>query len=403
MKAVLNFIEKRKAQVSSTLFAKDPQPIYKLPHDHRLHKGETYHHNDYMEWQYFTAIGTDKETGDEISVFICPFQQGWEEGHKDRGNPMNFAFTNLTTKEFHSANTLWEGDYTGTAGDPDSEDFAFEYRISQGENQFMFSYDHKSETWRYAGHCDIYDEVNTPYAFDVSFTVKEPGYVPGAYHGIENIGWDADGAGYRHNPQTTAGLTRYITIPRGDLTGTVTVAGREYDIEADVWYEHQWGNYRNVLFARYFWGYMRLEDGTAFTWRQYYKSAGWKEFDRGMTRFQVTHPDNRVEYAFGPSFVYTPTEFWTSPTSGNRYPWYGTMETPLGIFYFSPAFPEQESESNIPGLSFIEGIGVIRSGSQDGPIVGRGFVEMVDLTNEGMLNMDLPEKEIFMDFSKVNR
>lgn len=44
-----------------------------------------------------------------------------------------FAFTNLNTKEFYSANTVWDGQYTGTAGDPDSEDFSFEYSISRGK------------------------------------------------------------------------------------------------------------------------------------------------------------------------------------------------------------------------------------------------------------------------------
>ena len=152
------------------------------------------------------------------------------------------------------------------------------------------------------------------------------------------------------------GLTRYITIPRAQLTGTVTVGGREYDLDAEVWYEHQWGNYRNTEIGLYFWGYMRMNDGTAFTWRQYFKTPGWKEFDRGMTRFHVIHPDNRVEYAFGPSFAFTPTEFWTSPTTGNVYPWWGTMDTPLGKFYFSPAFPEQESLSNWHAASFVEGL-----------------------------------------------
>ncbi|WP_425049427.1 lipocalin family protein [Psychromarinibacter sp. S121] len=390
-----------KAAATSTLFSEEPQPIYKLPHDHRLHRGPTYIHNDFDEWLYFTLLGTDKKTGDRISTFICPFHLGWVEAHSGRGNTFNFAFSNLETQEFYSANTVYDGEFTGTAGDPDSEDFSFEYRISGASSELSITYDHATETWTYKGHSDIENELNSRYAFDLSFTVGVPGYVPAAYHGLENIGWDGEGPGYRHNPQTMAGLTRYILAPRGVLTGTITVGGREYDAEGEVWYEHQWGNFRNVQTNNYFWGYMRMEDGTAFTWRQYYIGKGWDKFDAGMTRFQVIHPDNTVEYAFGPSFVYTPTELWTSPKSGYTYPWRGIMKTPLGEFYFSPPFEEQETPT-ANGETFIEGVGQIRTGGPDGPIVGTGFVEMADIIVPFPFR-DLPEEEIFLDFSKINR
>ncbi|WP_425049428.1 lipocalin family protein [Psychromarinibacter sp. S121] len=390
-----------KAAATSTLFSEEPQPIYHLPHDHRFHRGPTYMHNDYQEWQYFTLLGTDKKTGDKISAFICPFHQGWVSAHDGRANPFNFAFTNLNTGEFYSAMTLFEGDYTGTAGDPDAEDFWFEYDVSGATGDMNLKYDYATETWAYKGHSDIDDENNSPYAFDVKFTVEAPGYIPAAYHGLENIGWDSAGPGYRHNPQTLAGLSRYIQVPRAKLTGTITAGGREYDVEGDVWYEHQWGNFRNVEAGRYFWGYMRMDDGTAFTWRQYYLGDGWDDYDPGLTRFQVIHPDNTVEYGFGPGFTYTPTEIWTSPRTGYTYPWDGVMQTPVGEFYFNTPIKEQETPAG-NGFAFIEGYGEIRTGGPDGPVVGRGFVEMVD--NPPVYPFkDLPEEDIFMDFSKVNR
>lgn len=35
-------IQMRSLQVSKSLFAANPQPIYKLPHGHRFHQGETF-------------------------------------------------------------------------------------------------------------------------------------------------------------------------------------------------------------------------------------------------------------------------------------------------------------------------------------------------------------------------
>ncbi len=387
----------------NSIFSMESQPIYQLPHDHRFHRGDTYIHNDYQEWQYFTVLGRDKITGDEVSIFICPFHQGWVESHEGRSNLFHYAFTNLATEEFHGAFTIFEGEYTGVAGDPYKEDFFFEYHISGNTGEMNIHYDYATETWRYFGSSDIVNDYNTAYDFDISWTVEAPGYTPGAYHGLENIGWDAKGAGYRHNPETMAGLSRYIQVPRGVIVnGSFTVDGREYDIEGDVWYEHQWGNFRNVQAGNYFWGYMRMEDGTAFTWRQYYIGEGWDTYDTGMTRFQVIRPDNSVEYAFGPSFTYTPTEIWTSPKSGKTYPWNGVMESPLGTFYFDTPLKEQETMSAV-GEAYIEGYGQIRTGGPDGPIVGKGFVEMVDMDPEVYPFQDLPEEEIFMDFSKINR
>ncbi|WP_425049429.1 lipocalin-like domain-containing protein [Psychromarinibacter sp. S121] len=393
------------AAAGNTAFSTEPQPIYRLPHDHRLHSGPTYKHNSYNEWQYFTVLGTDKKTGDRISIFICPFRQGWSAETQSPRVPSIFAFSNLDTEEFFSANTLMAGDFTGNAGDPDSEDFSFEYTAEGEGTSVAFSYDHATETWRYWGYNSAGGGANATYEFDVTFTVQAPGYVPAAYHGLENIGWDGGGPGYRHNPETLAGLTRYIAVPRADLTGSITVGGREYDVEGEVWYEHQWGNFRNVYSSQYFWGYMRMDDGTAFTWRQYYRGNDWKDYDPGMTRFMVIHPDNTVEYAFGPSFVYTPSELWTSPMTGVTYPWNGVMTTPLGEFYFGPAFKEQESPGNVPGTAFIEGVGHIRTDGPDGPIVGTGFVELVN-SNQHIAPYafeDLPEEDIFLDFTKVNR
>ena len=77
------------------------------------------------------------------------------------------------------------------------------------------------------------------------------------------------------------------------------------------------------------------------------------------------------------------------------------METPLGTFYFDTPLKEQESPANA-GSAFIEGVGQIRTGGPDGPIVGTGFVELVG--HRGLYPAkDLPEEDIFMDFSTVNR
>ena len=152
------------------------------------------------------------------------------------------------------------------------------------------------------------------------------------------------------------GLTYYYFAPQMEMSGTVTLADGVHEIEGIAWYEHQWGNYRNTENARYFWGYARFDNGDAITWRQYYgnpvgnldpevpfdqKAAreAWDDPHPEVTRFAFIPSGEPAQYAFGPSFLFTPTEWWTSPDSSLQYPWWGKMETPQGTFYLSPTFP----------------------------------------------------------------
>jgi hypothetical protein len=57
------------------------------------------------------------------------------------------------------------------------------------------------------------------------------------------------------------------------------------------------------------------------------------------------------------------------------------MKTPKGTFYLSPTFPAQERMS-LAG-AFIEGALRLRKDSIDGPVVGRGFCEMAQLSALG--------------------
>jgi hypothetical protein len=382
-------------------FAQEPQPIYSLPADHRYHRGSFYKKNDYTEWQYFTVLGKDLDSGDDISLFICNFNYGWNNGIQAPVSVLNFAFHNQNTGEFKAAVTRYKSKMKGKGTNPNAKDFRFSYSNTDDDASLLLAYDYKTETWTWKGYSDVDAGDKVSYAFDGMLTVEKPGYIPAAYHGLENIGYHP---AYAHNPQTMSGLTRYILAPKGTFEGTIEVDGVSYRVKGDAWYEHQWGNYRSVEQNRYFWGYMRMNDGRVFTWRQYYKGAGFEEFDAGMTRFLLVNTDGSLKFAFGPSFTYVPTEFWTSPATGKRFPWYGEMQTPLGKFYFGPKWPEQESPTFNPENAFIEGVAYIRSESPEGPIVGTGFVELVDSPREGFPeSRELPEEDLLLNIGGMNR
>ena len=165
-----------------------------------------------------------------------------------------------------------------------------------------------------------------------------------------------------------------------ETTGTLKVAGKTIRFSGMGWFERQWGNFRNVYQYRYFYGYARITNGDAFSWRQYYGGPGFTEPHIEMNRFQYIDGKTGVpENYFGPSMVAEPTQWWTSPSTGQRYPWWGTMTTPKGTYYYGPSHPDQEGIGLAGG--FIEGVIQFREGSPDGPIVATGFCEIVDLSS----------------------
>ena len=362
-------------------YASAPQPLYSLPGDHRFHAGDDDSMDAFHEWQYFTLLGKDLDTGDDISFFWCIFQTAHDPRRGHSHNSVFLAYYNQNTGEFWSSANHLGGPLFSRGTSPDEPDFNFAYFMDDPVATWSAHYEHVNEMWRFAGSStnDTLDGFtrNDPFVFDVTMQVRHPGYIPGAYCGPEGVGVTP---GYRRNPDTAWGLTRYLTAPTSNMEGAIEIGGRTRRIEGIAFFEHHWGNCRDVETSRYFWGYMRLDDGRAFTWGQHCKRPESTDCDIGRTRFQLVNSDGPHQHAFGPTFVYTFTKWWTAALNGNTFPWWGEMETASGTLYFGPRWPFEEplglrhtSTRRIGGCSHI------RIGSPDGPIVGTGFFEVADV------------------------
>lgn len=384
----------------------EEQGLYHFPKDHAWHGGPTYHTNDYFEWHYFTFLGKDKKTGHDISLFWMTMPQGYNSQMNRPVVPDVFAWHDKVTGEFIGTTFVPMTNIVtkGTA----EPNFSFNYSAKDpDEKGFETNYKYDGEEWNFKSYCSDKSKIlnGKPYKMDVTGKVKVPGYVGSAYWGLESIGYNPK---YNQNPETMYGLTYYYTAPEMEMKGTVTLADGVHEIEGTAWFEHQWGNFRNTEQARYFWGYARFPDGNTITWRQYYgnpagKSSseqpfdleaaikGWSEPHPEVSRFAFIPKGQAPQYSFGPSFLYSPLKWWTSPTTGMKYPWYGEMKTPKGTFYVTPTFPAQETTSLMG--PFIEGALLLRSGSIDGPVVADGFCEMVQLPALGTpMSRQLPER-----------
>jgi hypothetical protein len=381
------------------------QGIYHLPRDHAWHGGPTYYTNDFQEWHYFTFLGTDKKTGHTVSLFWCGFLQGF---NKELNRPFMFslfAWHDTVTGEFIGTTVAPMGKFesSGTS----RPNFGFKYGIKDPDGKgFETAYNYKQEKWNFKSFSTEKSKIaGKPYVMDLTGIVKAPGYVPMAYWGLESIGFDKQ---YNQNPETMYGLTYYYTAPEMEMKGSVTLADGVHEIEGVAWFEHQWGNFRNTEQARYFWGYARFDNGDTITWRQYYGNPSgvlapektydveaarkaWDDPHPEVNRFAFIPKGQAPQYSFGPSFLFTPIKWWTSPESKVQYPWWGEMKTPKGTFYLSPTFPAQES-IGLAG-AFIEGALILRKDSIDGPVVGHGFCELAQLSALGVpATRQLPER-----------
>jgi predicted secreted hydrolase len=353
------------------------QAMYSFPRDHAWHGGKFYQTNDFNEWHYITIIGRDLKTGERVSIFWVPLAQGWMA---DEGRPLHnclFAFHNMDTGEFHTSMPYITGPLKTEGSAPDAKDFFFRYAIDDGKNGFVTDYRHATETWAMSGYNTKDDKWNQPFRLDMTATLREPGYVPMAYWGVEAIGVDPEN---RQNPETMFGLTYYYTAPRMLSKGKVVLKDRTVEFEGNGWFEHQWGNFRNCFQYRYFWAWFSFDNGDMISLRQYYEGTDFlnPHYNVGRYVFMDGKTFER-SYAFGPSIKVIPSKMWKSPKSGKSYPWYGRIETPQGTFYYEPTHPAQEG--NALAGAYIEGVIQLRSGSPEGPIVATGFTEMISLTD----------------------
>jgi CrtC N-terminal lipocalin domain len=380
------------------------QGIYHFPKDHAWHSGPTYHTNDFFEWHYFTFLGTDKKTGHTISLFWCGFLEGWNKALNRPFMFSLFAWHDTVTGEFIGT-TVAPMSAFKSSGSGDSG-FGFQYGIRDPDGKgFQTTYTQEEEKWNFQSFCTDKSKIDgKPYLMDVTGRVKAPGYIPMAYWGVESIGFQKL---YNQNPENMYGLTYYYAAPEMEMTGKITLEDGEHEIEGIAWFEHQWGNYRNTEQTRYIWGYARFDNGDAITWRQYYGNPtdnlypenpyniqaareAWNHPHPEVNRFAFIPKGKAGQYSFGPSFIFNPIKWWTSPKTGVEYPWWGELKTPKGTFFLSPTFPEQESIAQA-GV-FIEGALLLRKDSIDGPIVARGFCEMAQLAAYGpTLTRELPE------------
>lgn len=357
--------------------------LFTLPEDHKWHAAGIYNGGLLEEWHYWTGYVTDQDTGEELGLFYNVFNEGVSPGQTQRR--FFFSLGNLKTHDFVWTERTLPGPLTATAppGSDSLNDFLYS---AQGENtSFTTIHRAKADIWSLR-FTSVTTNTHAKINMNVELRTHTPyGYISMTPYGVENENTPWTG---QADPQTMSSLSYYYGAPKQNITGTITIGNRTRRISGSMWFEHQWGNFSIAKFpwvAAYVWSALQFNDGSIFTYRQWYDQKNKPLLNIG--RYVYATPSGGPSYGFGEAVQFEPLKTWKSPVSGRNYPVYARLRTPYGTWYYTPIFESYEMPFGYPpygtgGHTIYEGASWIRKDSLTGPIIGKAFLELPNSLTE---------------------
>lgn len=165
----------------------------------------------------------------------------------------------------------------------------------------------------------------------------------------------------------------YYSMTRLATTGTLSVAGRSFDVEGLSWLDREFSS--NALAENqsgWDWLALTLDDGTDLMLYRLRDKAGRTDYLSG-TRID---PAGHVTYLSAKDITLTPSHEWKSPASGAVYPQQWTITCPgVPALTVRTRIPNQELQTpNSTDVTYYEGTVEVTDGSGRG--VGEGYLEM---------------------------
>ena len=175
------------------------------------------------------------------------------------------------------------------------------------------------------------------------------------------------------------GWTYYYSYPRMAAEGVVMIEGREIDVEGEVWFDHQWGDFFVVgKPAGWQWFALHLDDGSSLMISEVRGGDG-EVIATDGTLVDLDGEQKTLEDEVG-GIRLEVLDYWTSPDTAGEYPnrWRLVVEA-LGLdVTMSPVVADQE----VPALPFGNKAAAYWEGRVDvydtvsGESKGVGFAEL---------------------------
>lgn len=369
---------KKAASGDTRLSMDSAHALYTLPLDHQWHAGGIYDAGLLEEWHYWTGFFTDVDTGEEFGVFYNVFHESTGPG-TFRYRPY-FSFGDFKAQHLTWTAQVMDVPLSATAPPDSTSPDDFEYHAETSNTSFTTTFRAEPDTWTLHFKSVASNDGGVPVVMDLALKTQTPyGYMPMLPMGVENENQPWTG---KPDPSTMSSVSYYIGGPKTNAEGTVTIGTKVRKIKGSLWFEHQWGNFlvsKQPWATSYVWSAIQLNDGSIFTFRQWYSQQNKPLLNLGRNSYST--PDSPTTYGFGESVQWTGLTTWKSPTTGRNYPTQSTVTTPFGTWYYTAIVNNYEMPFGYPpygnsGLTLWEGPCWIRTGSVTGPIVGKAFLEL---------------------------
>jgi predicted secreted hydrolase len=180
-------------------------------------------------------------------------------------------------------------------------------------------------------------------------------------------------AGFSRKGPDASQASHYLSEPHLAVQGQLGLDGRAQAVVGRAWLDHEWSD--ELLHPQavgWDWIGMMLDDGAALTAFRLRRADGSALWAGGSLR----RTGETVPRAFGPDEVrFEPVRWWSSPSSGGRYPVAWRVDTPAGPLRVEALFDAQEMHSRgATGTIYWEGLSSLHDAS--GRRIGMGYLEM---------------------------
>ena len=180
-------------------------------------------------------------------------------------------------------------------------------------------------------------------------------------------------AGFSRKGPDASQASHYLSEPHLAVRGRLGLDGRAQAVVGRAWLDHEWSD--ELLHPQavgWDWIGMMLDDGAALTAFRLRRADGSALWAGGSLR----RTGETVPRAFGPDELrFEPVRWWSSPSSGGRYPVAWRVDTPAGPLRVEALFDAQEMHSRgATGTIYWEGLSSLHDAS--GRRIGMGYLEM---------------------------
>ncbi len=315
-----------------------------------LPKDNSPHYNFRTEWWYFTGNLHSKE-GREFGYELTFFRYGYRPPDlpemRSRFVMQDLKFAHFTVTEVAS------------------DRFRFDSRRSRGAFGEAGFAKGKTLAWIDDWKVDFDNDFSLvaqtkDYAIDLRL---RPGKPP-VLEGENGFSQKAEGIGH---------ASYYYSNTRLETSGTITIAGKTYDVTGTSWYDREWAtNQLGPEQEGWNWFAIQLDDGSDLMLYQMRLRNG--NIDPHSSGKWIGPASEIIDFAVS-DFRLTPTRFWLSSYSDSRYPIGWDLHIPKLDLELTVSTPVDNQELR---LDFVYWEGLIRvRGTRNGRAVsGVGYLEL---------------------------